>query len=262
MFQRDRKKKDEAQDVYDNDHKKWKSDMCPLCKAEREDSAHVLQCTHKRATRFRNRQIKDLHIWFDLQHTDPIISECIINTLSSTPTTTFYETMLSLTDDDEYLEGALSQDTIGRINFGYGRISSHWRKLQRCLLEQEYSKTKFSVDAWAKRLIVKIYKMARNIWRYRCDRVHGADKKKISKRERKAIRKEIKHQYLLGLDNVRVNEKDLLRIPKAEVLKYSTRKQQYWLKTVKASREYREEKNKNMYVGMRDLLRTWAFVPD
>lgn len=170
--------------------------------------------------------------------------------------------MLAITDDEDYLQCALSQDTIGRINFSFGRISSHWRNLQRQYLEREYSKTKFSADAWAKRVVSKIYKMAKNIWKYRCDRIHVADQKKMSKRERKALRKDIEYQYALGHITVRANERDLLEIPKKTVLKYTTRKQQYWLKTAKASREYREEKDANMFIGMRDLLRDWAFVPD
>ena len=189
MCLRDVKKKDEKQEDYDTDYTKWKNDQCPLCKIERENSAQVLHCTHKRAVHNRSRQIRDLSIWFDLQHTYPLLSSCIIHTLESSQDHTFYDSMSCLTSDEEYLQCALSQDAIGRVNFGFGRISKRWRNLQRAYLAREYSKTKFSADAWAKRLISKIYKMAQNLWRYRCARVHGSDTKKLSKRKRKALRK-------------------------------------------------------------------------
>ena len=199
MCFRDVKKKDENQDEYDKDYTKWKSDRCPLCKTERENSAHVLQCTYKRATKNRLRQLRDMRTWFDLQHTDPIISSCILHTLESSHDQTFHDSMTSITSDEEYIQAALSQDSIGRVNFCYGRISKRWRLLQRQYLVMEYSKTRFSADAWAKRLVSKLYKFARNLWQYRCARVHGSNMKKISKRQKRAIKQGIKDQYLLGL---------------------------------------------------------------
>ena len=262
MCYSDAKKKDENQEDYDKDYTKRKNDRCPMCKTERETSAHVLHCTHKRATRNRCRQIRDLSTWFDLQHTDPIISSCIIQTLESSHEHNFYDSMVCLTSDEVYLQCALSQDAIGRTNFGFGGISKQWRTLQRDYLLREYSKTKFSADAWVKRLISKIYKMAQNLWRYRCARVHGSDTKKLSKRKRKALRKEIKDRYFLGPDGVRASERNMLDIPLSEILRYTTRRQQYWLQTIQASRKYKTERDKNMYIGMRDVLRRWAFVPD
>ena len=86
--------------------------------------------------------------------------------------------------------------------------------------------------------------------------------KKISKRQKRAIKQEIKDQYLLGPDGVRANERELLAIPESTVLKYTLRRKQYWLRTLQASRAYKNERDANMYVGMREVLRRWAFVPD
>ena len=262
MYVRDRKKKSETQEQYDLDHSKWKSDQCPICKCERENTAHVMQCMHKKAYNNRIRQIKDLQLWFDLQHTDPLISSCIVYTLESKVNVSFHDTMCALTDDDDYIQCALSQDMIGKVNLHFGRITKRWRQLQREYLLREYPKTKFSADAWAKRFVCKLYKMAQNVWKYRCDKVHGSDQKKISRREKRALKKEIKAQYALGKDGVRANEKDLLDVSMNKVLKYTVSGQQYWLKTVKASRTYTTEQNKNMFTGMRNILRRWAFVPD
>ena len=54
----------------------------------------------------------------------------------------------------------------------------------------------------------------------------------------------------------------MLEIPMSKVLKYTTRRQQYWLQTIQASREYKTERDTNMFIGTRNVLRRWAFVPD
>ena len=104
--------------------------------------------------------------------------------------------------------------------------------------------------------------MTRSVWRYRCERVHGKEKKRQYKRERRILRQEIALQYQLGDNDVRASEKDLLTVPQSKVRKYSIRAQKYWIATLKASRKYMKEMNTNMLAGMRDVLRRWAFVPD
>ena len=46
------------------------------------------------------------------------------------------------------------------------------------------------------------------------------------------------------------------------MLKETVRAQKYWIKTLKSSREYFEETEKNMFVGMREIMHRWAFQPD
>lgn len=83
----------------------------------------------------------------------------------------------------------------------------------------------------------------------------------IQKRKR-ILQQEITLQYQLGDDTVRASEKDLLQLPQSTIRKYPLRKQKYWVATLKASCEYMVEKNTNMLVGIRYVLRRWAFVPD
>ena len=151
-------------------------------------------------TKFRNKQINDLDQWLHNRRTDPKISMCLINTLKANGDESFYSSMRLMTNDAIYLSCSQVQDSIGYHNFLFGRISSHWKELQRSYLEKKYNDRRFSADAWAKHLIAKLYRIIHNIWRYRCDRVHGKDQQRISKREKKALRKEIKLQYSLGAD--------------------------------------------------------------
>ena len=48
MFYRDAKKKTETQKQFDNDHSRWKNDLCPLCHLEHENTKHVLCCTNRK----------------------------------------------------------------------------------------------------------------------------------------------------------------------------------------------------------------------
>ena len=87
----------------------------------------------------RKKMIKDLKVWFDLQHTDPAITHCILSVLQTCGHTTFCLAMEPLTSDEMYHRCALSQDLIGWNNFHFGRISVHWITLQREYLQQKYA---------------------------------------------------------------------------------------------------------------------------
>ena len=48
---------------------------------------------------------------------------------------------------------------------------------------------------------------------------------------------------------------------KSKVLSSSLRYQRYWVRTLKASREYMKEFDSNMFTGTRTIMREWASVP-
>ena len=122
MFFRDQKRKSETQEQFDQDFNRWKSPICPLCKLEEETSEHILQCTNRKMAAHRKKMRKELKVWFDLQHTDPLISKCILSALHSCGESTFRESMEVFTFDEIYLSCASSQDQIGWTNFLFGRI--------------------------------------------------------------------------------------------------------------------------------------------
>lgn len=262
MCFRDTKKSTESQSEFDQDFKRWKSNMCPLCKIVRENTKHVITCSYRKAQKYRLKQIDEFETWLQHRRTDPKIVTCIIRCLRSNGELSFLTTMRSMSVSEDYLTCANLQDQIGYENFWFGRIATTWRNLQRTYLEQYYSDRRYSADAWVKHLISKLYRVCRNIWRYRCERVHGRDKKRASKREKKALRKEIKLQYQLGSDGVLASHRELLTKTQTQLRKESIRYQKYWVQTLKASRIFFEEAENNMFVGMRDVMRRWAFVPD
>ena len=194
MKYRDQKKKSESQETCDNDYTRWKCDLCPICKSERENQYHVIICPSKRSKRCRKKTLTTLSQWFDQQHTDPFITQCVINVLSEDGKLSFYDAMMRLTDNDAHLDAAKSQDLIGFHNFQFDRISRLWKFVQEDYLIRRYNGKRYSYEAWTKRFIYQLYQRLRVIWRKRCEIVHGSVGKAVSKRKRKAVREDIKLQ--------------------------------------------------------------------
>ena len=90
-----------------------------------------------------------------------------------------------------YIQAARSQDYINYDNFQLGRISRYWKPLQAHYIENGLRNKRLSADAWAKRLVYQLYQRMRSIWTRRCKIVHGSNGREISRRERKALKKEI-----------------------------------------------------------------------
>ena len=57
MTFRDQKKKKESQEEFGNDHRRWKSDLCPLCLKTKETIQHVLQCDCKQMAKCRKKTL-------------------------------------------------------------------------------------------------------------------------------------------------------------------------------------------------------------
>ena len=207
MTYRDQKRKTESQQEFDQDYRRWKCDLCPICKKTREDQFHVVTCMSKRSKRCRKRTHTTLSEWFTHQHTDPIISQCILLVLSQNGDISFVDAMKRFTDDNMYLDTARSQDLIGFVDFQFGRISRSWKFLQERYLNETYNGRRYSYEVWTKRLVYQLYMILKVIWKRRCEIVHGSLGKEISKRERKAVRKEIRLQYTLGNVGVRAGNK-------------------------------------------------------
>lgn len=192
---------------------------------------------------------------------DPFIQETFKHVLHHDGTVSFYDAMSLFSADPKYLNAAHSQDEIGYMNFQYGRISRLWGECQNQFLALNYPTRHTQPHTWPKRIVYQLYQRLRIIWKKRCDLVHGKDGRELSKRERRALRKEIKHQFQLGTDGVRGNDKELLHRSKTTVLTYSIRNQKYWIKTLKSSRTFEEDFESSMFSGMRNVMRQWASVP-
>ena len=172
----------------------------------------------------------------------------------------FEDAMATITNEDRYIQAARSQDIIGYDNFQFGRVSRHWRILQQSFLESHHSRRRYSAEAWSKRFIHQMYKRMKSIWKRRCEIVHGSKGRQISRREKKALKKEILPQYKLGKDGVRAGDRGLFEQTQSKVLHSRIKYQRYWIRTLKTSRTYMKEFESGMFGGMRTVMRNWALV--
>ena len=156
MKYRDQKKNDENQQDFNQDFKRWKYYLCPLCRLECETQFHVIGCTSKRASKHRKKTHTIFFYWFEQQHTDPILSQCILFVLHHNDTVSFTEAMTRFTDENTYLVAAQSQDVT-------------WKFLQESHINRRWNGKRFSNEACTKRLIYHLYVRLLDIWRRRCE---------------------------------------------------------------------------------------------
>ena len=68
----------------------------------------------------------------------------------------------------------------------------------------------YEVEIDAKQ-VQKKYLVIQSLWEFRCEFIHCIENVLTSKREKKALEKEIRKQFNLGPDSVRRNDKHLLQ---------------------------------------------------
>ena len=158
MTYRHQQKKSETDEQYHNDFRRWKSDLCPICKNERENQHHIMCRGARNMRRYRKKTIKSLSQWLEQNGTDPILSEMILLVLYQDGNISFYKTAKMITDNEEYYRLALDQDCIGYQNFIMGRISFRWKKYQAALRLEFQQDNRFSADAWTKHLVYQLYR--------------------------------------------------------------------------------------------------------
>ena len=240
----------------------WQDDLCPLCRMQRENTKHVITCDSEQATKYRNDSITLFTNWLRDQLTDPAIVSCFSVALKNHNSQAFSHSIKHTDATPLHHTAAMEQDEVGYVNFFFGRVSQKWRELQRRYFLFKYPTRKYSADAWIRRVIGRIYRMTRGLWKFRCEIVHGNEHVHTSRREKQKLQVEIKRQFDLGEKGLRATDKHYLRQSLNTILTSSVREQKYWLRSVQVSRAYMVEAEKNMFVGMRDVMRRWARLPD
>ena len=242
--------------------KAWDSNLCPLCKVEIEDNAHLMHCTCPLAKMERHAKIYGLHEWMTQQNTAPDIILTISYTLINGKDTSFVE-MLPLNASAVVRKAAMEQDAIGWDNFCVGRISLTW-----ALAQQQYHSMHASNPnpmhghCWASRLISKIYDVVHDVWAYRNSVVHEHVEEKLNQRELNDLHQRIDNLYNLGPTYVRAQHRYLFNEGIDITKQRKVRQKKYWVRTLQVSMEYHKYMEENMYVGMRSLMLQWARPPD
>jgi hypothetical protein len=144
--------------------KEWHSPLCPRCQ-ELEDHSHVWRCKHPDAVTLRERQLGKLDEWLTATDTDPDLRCLILTRLFDWLDNRAYTPIAA--SQTLYSDLLLQQDAIGWELPFTGMWLNSWAPAQ-----EVYYRTIGSSKTgrkWLERLTVKIWKIAWDLWRQRCE---------------------------------------------------------------------------------------------
>ena len=252
--------------------KEWDSDKCPRCQLEKEDVDHIMSCKNEIAYEQRLKGILTLKRWMQRNSTAPEITECITLTLAAGPTAKFEEMVGTSSSTSKLrrmiLDAAREQDELGWNNFCRGRISKRWKQAQHTYLEECRLLRKKTSNTWACNFLLHLYELIHEQWEHRNEEITKATKEKASASERNKLECGIRKQFELGIGTLRPSDHHYLNEGIENALRKNIRAQKYWVRKCQVSREYTENTEnienieKNMLVGMRNIMRSWATQPD
>lgn len=241
------------------EYKLWNSDICPLCERDIENTTHVIVCTNAEKQEKFCKQVERFQKWMKQNSMDPDMIHIITQTISPQQPTSFASNVPQFLHGSKLHEAALDQDRIGWMNFLRGRITKKWTQAHQYHLNQ----SNYNISqTWTKRFVLQIYKLSHAVWSGRCKMVHDHDELTIHDNEIHRLNDEIETEYALGTRNIRQKDEYLFDKTLEEILEYSLKEKKLWLLNVEASRQYVETCNKNMYDGMRSIMREWQLPLD
>ena len=73
---------------------------------------------------------------------------------------------------------------------------------------------------------------------------------------------EIRKQFELGCCGLRPQDHRMLECTMESIIRMNLKAQKYWIRKCTVSREYTEKSERNVLVGMRNIMNAWATIPD
>ena len=148
--------------------KQKKDNHCPFCQ-QVESVDHIFQCQDARAKEYLEKQINLFITHLKSRRTDPTITTAIRRHL-----TNWCNQVNMLPDGATPLWYAVTEQTsIGWRQFLCGKISHKW--IERQSVYWKKRKINKSSFMWSIEMIRRIWKVAWNIWTFRCDFAYSPD---------------------------------------------------------------------------------------
>ena len=152
--------------------KRWKEQnhqKCPVCGFDGENTKHILTCPHPEAKTAWTKTISTLRKGLLQQSTSPEATEMIIENLNAwrenKPARNYNGPARDLREAIEH------QASIGWEPFIRGFVSNRWRQMQKKHLEK--LKSKKSNRRWVSSLIIKLWQISWDMWRFRNGILHS-----------------------------------------------------------------------------------------
>jgi hypothetical protein len=145
-------------------------DHCPLCKAPAEHLLHILTCPNDDAKKFRLQQLTELSVWLQAEDTQQDIADLFISGLTSWFSDPNGYEPFHHAGTYKMLQAINSQLEFSWFATLCGYISRH------ITTAQQYHYTSLGSrktgNCWTKKLILKLWDILHNIWKFRNDALH------------------------------------------------------------------------------------------
>lgn len=92
--------------------------------------------------------------------------------------------------------------------------------------------------------------------------MHEQVEEKLNRKQAAELNASIERIYQKGQEDVRPIHRWLFDEGIENTKARTVRMKKYWVRTLCASSKYHNEAQENMLIGMRNIMRTWATIPD
>ena len=215
--------------------------LCPSCGQVEETCGHVLSCPEEGRVEALLTSITLLEQWLQAADTHPVLLDLLVGFARGRGSRSMWELTYGMGDSWRRL--ARSQDTIGWRRYMEGLISKEILPIQHQYLKLNSSK--WSIERWAKGLVVKLMEVTHGQWLFRNVQVHDRVSGAHAVRRKEALREEIGYQLDCGGQELAEEDKYLLEINLDDLDSTSGETQEYWLLAIRAARASVRLRNRN-----------------
>ena len=147
---------------------KWAHSKCPHCDQPNEDATHITTCAKARPE--YHRLLEELVLpKLREAYTDPDITRVIMSRLRNW----MIPFRANFRDTSTKIRHALhQQDSLGWLQFTYGRLARGWDDAQEEWLTRTATKYKKSVRKWSETVIQSILEVTWGMWEHRNTTLH------------------------------------------------------------------------------------------
>ena len=227
--------------------------LCPRCGLFEETTEHILFCSHIKSQENRTEALKTLDRWLETRWD---VRETIVTTLTLLqPTSMLFPNVPHDPYDDDILEVARRQDSIGTQNFLEGFICSGWRNIMQHYYREIGSQR--TALSWAAGLHYQLQLFTRSQWDHRNLVVHARNAKGRKITSEQEIQSRLEYQLELGMRYLPTHLHQVMNYTIPEALQQPRSKMLSWLHHLETVRPFYEATESREVNTQRIFLRHW-----
>ena len=209
-------------------------DHCPLCHAPAENLLHILTCPNESARIFRLQQLTELSVWLQAEDTHHDIADLFISGLTSWFSDPQGFEPFHHAGTYKILQAINSQLEFSWFAVLCGYISHHITTVQQSYFTSIGSRK--TGQCWTKKLILKLWDILHNIWKFRNDALHQeATLSQLSGMDQ--LKQAIIQEHTTGLDTLPPVYRSYFSRPLETLLAKPVTHLKQWFLVIRSGRE-------------------------